>query len=97
MSVTLNDIEIRASLKSLKMNWALSVDQKQIELKIPLENYDQGVSLVQSIGKLANDNWHHPELNLNFKNLTIKLWTHDVKALTKKDFDLARIIEKILL
>lgn len=96
MSAPLNDIEISAGLKSLRMNWSLSIDQKQIEIKIPLKNYDHGISLVQMIGKLANDNWHHPELYLSFKSLTIILWTHDVQNLTKKDFDLARLIEKNL-
>jgi 4a-hydroxytetrahydrobiopterin dehydratase len=96
MLAPLKEKEIVSSLKSLKRNWVQSENQKQIELMISLENYDHGISLVQSIGKLANENWHHPELCLSFKNLTIKLWTHDVQALTKKDFDLAHLIEKLL-
>uniref|UniRef100_A0A3Q2XT45 4a-hydroxytetrahydrobiopterin dehydratase n=1 Tax=Hippocampus comes TaxID=109280 RepID=A0A3Q2XT45_HIPCM len=39
---------------------------------------------------------HHPEWENIYSSLTIKLNTHDVGGVTKKDFQLARSIENIV-
>ncbi|MFW7382027.1 MAG: 4a-hydroxytetrahydrobiopterin dehydratase [Oligoflexus sp.] len=39
---------------------------------------------------------HHPDINIIYKQVTLKLWTHDASGLTKKDFALADEIDKIV-
>jgi len=37
-----------------------------------------------------------PDVELGFKRLKIKLMTHDAKAITDKDFNLAKLIERLI-
>lgn len=96
MEILLSAREIDLELKSLKSEWVLVKNNQMIECLIPLNNFNQGISVIQSIGLLAEESWHHPELTLSFKTLLIRIWTHEANGLTKKDFELARQIEKIL-
>lgn len=51
--------------------------------------------LANTIGFLAEAAWHHPEMLLSYRQLVVRLRTHDVGGITDKDFELARRIEKV--
>lgn len=48
---------------------------------------------VNAIGYLAEAAFHHPDLNVTWGQVTVKLATHSAKGITEKDFELARKIE----
>lgn len=52
--------------------------------------------LFNAIAYLAESLWHHPDVELGFKRLKIKLMTHDANAITDKDFNLAKLIERLI-
>jgi len=56
------------------------------------QSFAQGVSLVNAIGALADAADHHPDLDLRYRGLTVRLWTHDVDGLSTRDIELARRI-----
>lgn len=65
--------------------------------QITLNNFLEIISLVNKIAETAEKLGHHPDLEIyNYKNLKIKITTHDSKALTKKDYELAEALNKIL-
>jgi len=51
-----------------------------------------GVALVEAIGALADAANHHPDVDLRYGGLTVRLWTHDVDGLSERDTALARQI-----
>ena len=51
--------------------------------------------LVNAIGYRAEAGFHHPDMNLGWAQVTVKLQTHSAKGITEKDFALAREIEAI--
>jgi len=53
--------------------------------------------LVNLVGHLAEAAFHHPEIELSYASLKVKLKTHSAKGVTNKDFELAGKIEEILL
>jgi 4a-hydroxytetrahydrobiopterin dehydratase len=53
--------------------------------------------LVNAIGYLAEAAYHHPDLNVTWGRLTVKLMTHSAGGITAKDFLLARQIEDTVL
>lgn len=53
--------------------------------------------LANAIGYIAEAAWHHPDLNLGYAKLTVKLQTHSARGITDKDFELARRIEDVTL
>jgi len=52
---------------------------------------------VNTIGHLAEAAWHHPDLNVSYAFVTVKLQNHAAKGITDKDFELARKIDDVLM
>ena len=53
--------------------------------------------LVNLIGYLAEQAYHHPDLSVSWARVTVKLSTHSAGGITGKDFELARRIEDIVI
>ena len=53
--------------------------------------------VVNTVGHLAEAAWHHPDLNVSYAFVTVKLVNHAAKGVTEKDFALARKIEEVVL
>ncbi|HJQ00802.1 MAG TPA: VOC family protein [Jatrophihabitans sp.] len=51
-----------------------------------------GLALVNAIGELAEAANHHPDLNLQYRNVLVRLSSHDVHGLSERDVELARRI-----
>jgi 4a-hydroxytetrahydrobiopterin dehydratase len=56
------------------------------------QSFAKGVLLVDAIGVLADAANHHPDVDLRYGGLTVRLWTHDVDGLSQRDIELARQI-----
>jgi 4a-hydroxytetrahydrobiopterin dehydratase len=55
-------------------------------------SFDKGVDLVVRIGALADAANHHPDVDLRYPSVTVRLSTHEVGGLTERDVALAREI-----
>jgi 4a-hydroxytetrahydrobiopterin dehydratase len=55
-------------------------------------SFATGVALVEAIGRLADAANHHPDVDLRFGGVTVRLMTHDVDGLSGRDVELARRI-----
>ena len=55
-------------------------------------SFSAGVALVVAIGELADGMDHHPDVDLRYPSVTVRLWSHDVDALSGRDVELARRI-----
>lgn len=55
-------------------------------------DFATGLRLVDEIGRLAEAADHHPDLNLRYPVLEVRLVTHSASSLTDKDVTLARQI-----
>ena len=53
------------------------------------------MQLTAAIGYVAEAAWHHPDLNIGYAKVTVKLQTHRVRAVTLSDVELARQIDEI--
>src|SRR4029453_16588747 len=51
-----------------------------------------GVALVDAIGRLADAANHHPDVDLRYRGVTVRLVSHDVEGLSERDVELARQI-----
>ena len=49
-----------------------------------------GVALVDAIGALADAANHHPDIDLRYPGVTVRLTTHEVDGLSERDVELAR-------
>ncbi len=54
------------------------------------------LAFVNSVGKLAEQAGHHPDIDIRYNKVRLGLTTHDAGGLTAKDFDLAAQTDKLV-
>ncbi|MDT7569898.1 MAG: 4a-hydroxytetrahydrobiopterin dehydratase [Actinomycetota bacterium] len=55
-------------------------------------DFAAGVALVDEIGRLADAANHHPDVDLRYRGVTVRVISHDIGALSRRDVELARAI-----
>jgi 4a-hydroxytetrahydrobiopterin dehydratase len=55
-------------------------------------SFAKGVELTAAIGRLADAANHHPDVDLRYPTVTVRMFTHEADGLTQRDVDLARKI-----
>jgi 4a-hydroxytetrahydrobiopterin dehydratase len=55
----------------------------------------KSMDFVNRIARKAQKINHHPDINIRFNQVTLKLTTHDEGGITKKDFSLARQCDEV--
>ena len=58
-------------------------------------SFAKGVALVDEIGRLADELGHHPDVDLQYTIVTVRLFTHDILGLSDLDVQLARQISLV--
>lgn len=56
-------------------------------------SFDRGVEFVRAIGELADAANHHPDVDLRYPAVTVRLQTHEIGGLSERDAALAVQIE----
>lgn len=87
--------EIEARLKEELPKW--SFEDGFIRRKYKTSGWKATLMVVNTVGHLAEAAWHHPDLNVSYAFVTVKLVNHAAKGVTAKDFELARKIEEVVL
>jgi 4a-hydroxytetrahydrobiopterin dehydratase len=54
------------------------------------EGFLMSIAFVRRIAKQAEKLKHHPDIDIRFNKVALKLTTHDEGGITEKDFSLAR-------
>src|SRR3984885_6030915 len=67
-------------------DWTLSEDQKSIKKKYLFKGFYKTMAFVNAIAWIANQENHHPDLEVGYDYCLIKYTTHAVNGLTKNDF-----------
>jgi len=75
-------------LARLGNGWTVE-HRHQLEKTYKFPNFVDALAFVNRVGELAEQQGHHPDLELGWGRVKITLWTHSVDGLTESDFVLA--------
>lgn len=67
-----------------------------IQRKYKTGGWKGTLMVVNAIGHLAEAAWHHPDLEISYAEVLVKLQTHSAHGITDKDFELAGRIEQLV-
>jgi 4a-hydroxytetrahydrobiopterin dehydratase len=73
--------------------WALL--SNGLQTRIPTGTFRTGLALVAAIGDAAEAMNHHPDLDLRYGHLDVRLTSHDADGVTGRDVRLARTISSL--
>ncbi len=66
-----------------------------IRKQFKLDDFVGSVAFVDRIVEPAEDMGHHPDLEISWNTVTVKLSTHSEGGLTEADFELAKRIDAL--
>ena len=89
--------EIHKYLKKVDGWDVLSDDQKNYFIKkdFKFKNFIESEKFIIKIGKIAEQEGYHPDINFGWGYAKITISTHAIKGLAESDFILAAKIDKI--
>jgi 4a-hydroxytetrahydrobiopterin dehydratase len=67
--------------------WSLS--DGSIEKEFRFRSYLDGLDFAYSVGKIAEEQNHHPDILIKWRRVKLTLSTHSVKGLSQNDFIVA--------
>ncbi len=59
------------------------------------KDFAEALAFVNRVGELAEKAGHHPDIDIRWNKVTLRLSTHSVGALTRADLELAKQIDAI--
>jgi 4a-hydroxytetrahydrobiopterin dehydratase len=78
--------EVEQYMRSLP-GWNLA--SGSVEKEFRFKSYLDGVAFANEIGKIAEEQNHHPDILIKWRHVKLTLSTHSVKGLSENDFIMA--------
>jgi len=78
--------------------WSIVKNEKDnylLEKKFTFKNFIQSQNFINEVGKISEQEGHHPDINFGWGYAKINITTHAIEGLSENDFILAAKIDKI--
>ena len=92
----LNPEQIKNLMPQLDKQWGLSTDNKSIHHQYSFKNFYETMAFVNAIAWIANQENHHPDLEVGYNYCKVTFMTHALKGLSHNDFICAAKIDGLL-
>ena len=73
--------------------WEL--EKKHIERTFEFDDFTAAMDFVNSVADIAEDEEHHPEIDIRYNKVRLQLSTHAEGGLTDRDFEVAGKIDNL--
>ena len=90
----MNQKEILLNLDKIN-NWEINDEKKMIYKKFKFKNFKKSLEFSNLVGKIAEEEGHHPDISLGWGYCLIMIHTHAINGLSINDFILASKIDLI--
>jgi 4a-hydroxytetrahydrobiopterin dehydratase len=68
---------------------------KRLEKVFKFKNFAEAIEFTNKVGKIAEEEDHHPLIVTEWGKVTVNWWTHVIKGLHKNDFIMAAKTDEI--
>ncbi|MDQ3621195.1 MAG: 4a-hydroxytetrahydrobiopterin dehydratase [Verrucomicrobiota bacterium] len=93
MADLLNVQDIKVWMKKLP-EW--EHEKKHIERTFEFDDFTQAMDFVNSVAEIAEEDEHHPDMDIRYSKVRIQLSTHSEGGLTEMDFEVAEKIDTLV-
>src|ERR1035437_1637436 len=84
--------ELKNRLKKIP-EWEL--EKKHIERTFEFDDFSDSIDFVNSVAEVADEEEHHPDIDIRYNKVRLVLSTHSKGGLTELDFALAERIDTL--
>lgn len=78
----------------LNPNWQIR-EEHHLEREFKFKDFLTALNFTNQVGKLAEEQGHHPDIYLTWGKVKVTIWTHKIDGLTESDFVLAAKIDRL--
>src|SRR3989344_4985216 len=71
------------------------LDGEKINREFKFKDFKEAMIFVNKVANLAETEGHHPDINISYSKVSLKLFTHAIGGLSENDFILAAKIDQI--
>jgi 4a-hydroxytetrahydrobiopterin dehydratase len=91
-------VEEIAKLHPQVSNWSLVERDgiKRLERTFKFRNFLESLEFTNKVGKIAEEEGHHPAILTEWGRVTVTWWTHKIKGLHRNDFIMAAKTDSLL-
>jgi 4a-hydroxytetrahydrobiopterin dehydratase len=90
----LDEPELGRLLGQLDDGWEV-VDKHHLTRTFKSRDFVTALAFVNDVGALAEQQGHHPDIQLSWGKVTVEIYTHKIGGLTESDFVLAAKIDLV--
>lgn len=87
--------EEREKWLSQLTDWQVNAEGTEISRRFLFKNFYKTMSFVNAIAWIANQENHHPDLEVGYNYCLVKYSTHAIKGLSLNDFICAAKVDKL--
>ena len=91
----LSGAEVTSLARQLDSHWSV-VDGHHLEKRYEFPDFKGGLDFVYRIGMVAEGQGHHPDIELAWGRVGVRIFTHAIDGLTESDFVLAAKFDRAL-
>ena len=88
--------EVDRYYQQISSAWELNAEKSRLKRSVKFKNFSDPMAMANEIGKMADEQWHHPELSIGYGHLEIEVWTHKIDGLVESDFIFAAKCDHII-
>lgn len=81
-------------LATLGEGWKLTQNETRLRRDFKFKNFKRALEFANEVGRLAEEEKHHPEIFLGWGHCDLEIWTHTNNNLVENDFILAAKINE---
>lgn len=75
--------------------WSIDDDSTHIHRVFRFKNFKEALEFTNKVGAIAEEEGHHPDIQLGWGKVGVTLTTHSLKGLSENDFVLAAKVDLI--
>jgi 4a-hydroxytetrahydrobiopterin dehydratase len=83
-------------MKQLHADWQFNITKDQLQRSYKFKNFSKTMLFINAVAHIADQQFHHPDIEFGYNYCKINYSTHAVDGLTDNDFICAALIDKLL-
>ena len=93
MAELMTDDQVTEALRGLP-SW--SAQENSLMRIVELKSFTQAIQVVNRVAEIAENNDHHPDIDIRWRTLTFRVSTHSQGGVTALDISLASEIDGVI-
>ena len=86
--------QIAELLRHIEPGWE-SVRDHHLRKTYKLRDFKSALAFVDRVGAMAEEQGHHPDVQLAWGKVVVEIWTHKINGLTESDFIFAAKCDRL--